>query len=231
MRRRGSVRRAAGHVSVTAGFRVVTKDPLAGGPIELEFFVDNIGSSPLQLAVGGDMARQRPGQFSFTAELDGVALGDPQPGVPDLGGPLGVVPVTSDSPWRQPLLLNDFVRLEDTVAKLVPAGSSRLRVSCQRSLALAASAAAVLRPKGATSIKIALAVDIRRADAELAELAAGLLEAVLHGPAAGRERPLAQLLSMRGAARRQIETLASHGDHAVADRARRALAASGSPRP
>ncbi len=69
-----------------------------------------------------------------------------------------------------------------------------------------------------------LAIDLRRDDEQLSELAAELLETVTHGPIAERERPLALLLSMRRAARAEIEALTRHADQAVADRARRALA-------
>jgi len=73
---------------------------------------------------------------------------------------------------------------------------------------------------GTSSVEVDLAFGLRRADAELAGLAARLLDAVLRGPITDRERPLSQLLSMRGAARPQIEALTKHGDRVVADRAR-----------
>jgi hypothetical protein len=225
-RRQATVRLAAGDVRVKAGFRLVTEDPLAGGPIELEFLAESIGSTPLQLAVGGDMARQRPGQFSFTGELDGLSLADPQTGVSDLGGPLGVVAVTRQAPWRQPLVLNDFLRLEDTAAKIAQGGSARLRLRCQRPIVLAATSAAALVGDGAKSIEVSLAFDLRRADKELADLAARLLDAVLHGPVSEREHPLALLLSMRGSALPQIKALTRHSDQAVAERARVGLARS-----
>ena len=223
-RRRATAARAAGDVRITAGFRLVTPEPLAGGPIELEFFVESVGPSALQLAVGGDRARQRPGQVSFEAELGGSSLGDPLADVPDVGGPLGVVQVTAESPFSQRLVLNEFVRLEDTIALMAPGGSARMRVHCHRPIVLAAASNAALALRDASNVEVTLAFMLRRDDAELAALADELKDAVLHGPAAERERPFGLLLSMRTPARAQIETLTRQTDQAVADRARRALA-------
>jgi hypothetical protein len=147
--------------------------------------------------------------------------------VPNLGGPLAVVAVTRETPWRQVLLLNEYVRLEDTMAKLRPGASAQLRLRCERSIVLATTGAAALVGDGTSSVEVDLAFGLRRADAELAGLAARLLDAVLRGPITDRERPLSQLLSMRGAARPQIEALTKYGDRVVADRARQVALQSG----
>jgi hypothetical protein len=223
LRRNGAVDLSVDGIGVRAGFRLVTKEPLAGGPVELEFFVEPLGTGPLKLAVGGDRMRQRPGQLVFEAELEGTPLPDPFAEVPDMGGPLGLVDVSADQPWRQPLVLNDFVRLEDAIALVEPGEMGRLRLACRRPVVLAAEAARALAADGAELVEVDLAFDVCRDDAALAALVADLLDRVMNGPAAERERPLALLLSLRTTARAQIEALAKHPDETVADRARRAL--------
>jgi hypothetical protein len=223
--RGGAVDLAADEIRVRAGFRVVTGELLAGGPIELEFFVESLGSRTLQLAVAGDRMRQRPGQFSFAATFEGSPLEDPIAAVPYMGGPEGVVQVTTDSPWYQPVVLNQFIRLEDT-PRLVSGAIGRLGLACCRPLALTATAAAALSHEGAPVLAVDLALDLRRDDEALAVLVARLVDEIMRGPLAARERPLALLLSMRSAAHAEIDALTRHSDPSVANRARQALAMS-----
>lgn len=222
--RESSVDLAADDVRVRAGFRVVTDEALAGGPVELEFFIESLGASPLRLAVSGDRMRQRPGQFTFAATFEGAPLEDPLAGVPDMGGPEGLVPVATGSPWRQPLVLNQFIRLEQTPERLAEGATGQLNLTCRRPLVLASTDAAALSRDGARDLAVDLAVELRRDDAALAALAARLLDEVMQGPLASRERPLVLLLSMRTAAQAQIDALAHHPDASVADRARQARA-------
>ncbi len=222
----GAVDLAADDLRVSAGFRVVTGELLAGGPVELEFFVKSLGLRPLQLAVSGDRMRQRPGQFSFAAMFEGSSLADPMAASPYMGGPLGVVQVSTDRPWHQPLVLNQFIRLEDTPGRLVQGAAGRLDLACRRPLSLAATDAAALAQDGAQVVAVDLALDLRRDDTALAALVARLFDEVMHGPLALRERPLALLLSMRTAAHAQIDALTRHPDPSVANRARQVFAIS-----
>jgi hypothetical protein len=86
-----------------------------------------------------------------------------------MGGPIGVVAVTPDQPWRQRLLLNDFLRLERATELLAPGATGRLELTCRRPIVLAATAAAALSPKGARDVTIELAIDLRRDDDALAD--------------------------------------------------------------
>jgi hypothetical protein len=216
----GAVDLAADELRVRAGFRVIPGELLAGGPVELEFFAESSGLRPLQLAVSGDRTRQRPGQFSFTATFEGSPLDDPMAMTSYMGGPLTVVQVSSDSPWHQPLVLNQFIRLEDTPQRLVQGATGRIDLACRRPLALAATDAAALLQDQAPVVAIDLAFDLRRDDAALAALVARLFDEVMQGSLALRERPLALLLSMRMAAHAQIDALTRHPDPSVAGRAR-----------
>lgn len=220
--REDAVDLAADEIRVRAGFRVVTSELLAGGPIELEFFVECLGSHPFQLAVSGDRMRQRPGQFSFAATFEGSSLEDPMAAMPNMGGPEGVVQVSTDSPWHQPLVLNQFIRLEETPGHLVEGVTGRIDLACRRPLTLAATQASALSQDGAQNLAINLAFDLRRDDAALAALVAHLFDEVMQGPLALRERPLALLLSMRTVAHAQIDALIRHPDPLVANRARQA---------
>jgi hypothetical protein len=218
--REGAVDLAADEIHVRAGFRVVTGELLAGGPVELEFFVESLGSVPLRLVVSGDRMRLRPGQFSFSATFEGLPLEDPMAAAPYMGGPAGVVQVSTDSPWRQPLVLNQFIRLEGTPGHLGEGATGRIDLACRRPLALAATEAAALSQDGAQVLAVDLAFDLRRDDAALASLVAHLFDEVMQGPLALREQPLALLLSMRTAAHAQIDALTRHPDPSVAGRAR-----------
>jgi hypothetical protein len=223
-RREGAAELAADGIRVQAGFRVTTAGPLAGGPVELQFFVQSPGPVPLRLVVSGDRARQRPGKFSFEATFEGVPLEDPMAGLVDVGGPAGVVAVSADRPWQQPLVLNEFVRLERAPTHIAAGASGRLTLRCRRAMALAATDAAAFASRPPRVVLIDLAVDLRRDDAELAALTGRLLDEVVNGPPAARERPLALLLSLRSIAHAQIEALTGHPDPVVAARANQALA-------
>jgi hypothetical protein len=213
-------------VRVRVGLRVVSGELLAGGPVELEFFIESGGLHPLHFAVSGDRTRQRPGQFAFSATFAGAPLNDPMAAMPYMGGPVGVVTMSTTSPWRQPLLLNQFIRLEETPGRIVQGTSGRMELACRRPLALATTEAAALAQDGALVVAVNLAFDLRRDDAALRALAARLLAEVMQGPLATREQPLARLLAMRSPARDQIDALTRYPDPSVADRARQALALS-----
>jgi hypothetical protein len=225
----------SGGITVRAGFRIITAEPLAGAPVELEFFIESLGSAPLLVAAGVSRAAQRPDRVLLAATFEGVALDDPWREIPESGGPLRFLQVATGTPLRQPLLLNDFVRLEETVARLADGEAGRLDVTCRRPLPLADSEAATLMTEDAPVVANDLVCTLRRDDAALAALATALLREVVQGPPELRERPLTQLLSMRGAAREEIVALLAHPDPAVADRARRVVetqrlvSSSGSP--
>jgi hypothetical protein len=225
--REGAVNLAAEDLRVRAGFRIVDGELLAGGPVELEFFVESVGERPLQLAVSGDRMRQRPGQFDFVAIFEGSPLEDPMAAMAYMGGPVGVVQVSAGNPWHQPLVLNQFVCLDETPGRLAPGARGRLDLSCRRPLALAATESAALSPHEAPDAAIDLAFYLRRDDEALIALAERLVQEVMQGPLASRERPLALLLSMRAAAHAQIEALTRHHDPSVANRARQVLATPG----
>jgi hypothetical protein len=227
--RKGMVELAEGDIYVRTGFRVTANELLAGGPIELLFSVESLGAIPLRLAVSGDRARQRPGQFSFQATFEGATLADPMALATDIGGPVAVVTVTADSPWQQPIVLNEFVRLERAPSRIATGTSGRLALHCRRPIALAANEAAALSAEKPRIVAVDLAMDLRRDDSALAALVDHLLGEVMYGPAAARERPLALLLSLRSSARAPIEALARHADPLIAARARQALARATQP--
>jgi hypothetical protein len=221
--RETAVELTAGSVSVRAGFRIITASPLAGGPVELEFFIESLGSSPLHVAAGVSRAAQRPDLVEVVATFEGVLLDDPWRELPESGGPEMVLQVAAGSPLRQPLLLNDFVRLEETVMRVADGEEGRLDVTCRRPLPLADSEAATLMTTDAPMVAADLVCTLRRDDAALAALATALVREVMQGAPELRERPLAHLLSMRGAAREEIVALLAHPDPAVVDRARRVV--------
>lgn len=218
--REGAVDVAAGNVSARAGFRVITHELLAGGPVELEFFLENRKSAPFRITVRGDRARSRPGQFAFTALFEGAPIVDPAAQTPNLGGPAGIVEVSADAPWRQPLLLNEFLRLEDTSERLDPGAAGVLDLTCRRPLDLADGPEAGLE---APDLTIRLALPLRRDDAALSALVSALYQEILEGQSPGREHSLGLLLSLRSRACEPIVALAHHANASIAERAQMAL--------
>jgi len=209
-------------IRVRAGFNVAPGELLAGGPVELEFYVESYGPAPLHLAIAGERATQRPGYFAFDATFEGASLADPKAAAGSLGGPATTVIVATGRPWRQALLLNQFLRLEDTPVRLAPGAAGRLDLACHRLLPLAATDNDAFASQGAPSVQVVLGLDLRRDDAALEALIARLFAAVMEGPPAEREPSLAQLLSLRSLSRSQIDALTRHPDPAVAGRARQA---------
>lgn len=222
--REGDVDLAKGEIRAHAGFRIVTSELLAGGPIELEFFVENLGPFPFRLAVSADSLRQRPDKFSFSATFESSPLKDPMEVVTYIGGPIAVVQVATDKPWYQLLVLNQFICLEDTTQHLIQGASGRIELMCRRQLALATTDADALSQEGTLVVAVNLSFELRRDDKALEALAESLLNDVMSGPPALRERPLTLLLSMRAAAHAQIKALARHPDSSVATRAQQAIA-------
>jgi len=214
-----------GEAPVSAGFRITNACELAGGPIELEFFVEISGGGSRYLLIPADRMRCRAGEFSFFATFADVPLADPFANLPYMGGPAGVVEIAADRPWRQPLILNQFVRLEAALCLLEPGAQGQLVVVCRRTLPLAADQnAALARESHAPLVEVQLALELRRDDAGLAALVEQLIAEVRHGPREQRERPLSLLLTLRApAAIDRWRTLMNHADPAVAERVRQAL--------
>ena len=213
-------------LQVASGFRVIEAEPLlAGGPVEVEFFIDNAGARALHLFVNGDRARQRPGSFSFVATMAGVTLPDPYKDVAWEGGPATVVTVEPTKVYRQTLVVNQFVRLENSLDLLEPGASGQLVVACRRPLPLTADHQASLTPAGdAPLVEVRLEFELRRDDAQLSALVDKLVDEVRHGPREYRERPLALLLTLRApVAIVRWRALMDHADPVVGQRVRQAL--------
>ncbi|MGO1001006.1 hypothetical protein [Lysobacter sp. CA196] len=210
---------------VRAGLRVASAVLLAGAPIALSYFVEVEGPGRLHLAVGGDRAKQRPAGFGFRATLagTGTALADPCAGVPDLGGPIGLVVVAADTPWRQTLLLNQFVALENSRRSIAEGEHDLLTLTCRRALKLATNEDGALDLANATPLELTLSFALERDDATVAAIAATLAQEIFDGPIERREPALSELFAMRDAARTQIRALTQHPQAAVAERAKQVL--------
>ena len=143
-----------------------------------------------------------------------------------MGGPAGVIEIAAGRPWRQPLLLNQFVRLEAVVELLKPGASGPLLIACKRPLPLAASEqAALAQSRDAPLVEARLSLELRRDDAQLAALVDQLIAEVRHRPRDRGERPLELLLTLRASvAVDRWRTLIDHPDPAVAERVRQSLA-------
>jgi hypothetical protein len=210
---------------LSAGFRFAAPEALAGVPLKLEFFVRNSGLETAYLAVGGDRARGRPDFFSFSARFAGWPLTDPASDGAYHGGPLGLVTVAPGDTYRQPILLNEFLRLEDAIARLLPGGHGELELTCERRLPCGANEGPALDVSTAPLVKVGIACTLRREDSALLRTLDELAATILHGPIEQREPALAALFASRALAREQLLRVAAHPDRNCAERARRVLAA------
>jgi hypothetical protein len=210
---------------LSAGFRFLAPEALAGVPLTLEFFVCNSGLETVYVAVGGDRAHARPDFFSFSARFAGRQLTDPASDAAYLGGPMGLVTVAPGDTYRQSILLNQFLRLEDVIARLPPRAHGELELTCERRLPCGADESAALDVSTAPLVKVGIACTLRRDDAALLRTLDELAATILHGPIEQREPALAALFASRALAREQLLRLAAHPDRDYAGRARRVLAA------
>ncbi|MEA2943322.1 MAG: hypothetical protein QOD09_3851 [Bradyrhizobium sp.] len=218
-----------GDARVRSGFRFTEASELAGGPVELEFFVELIGSGSRYLLVAADRMRRRPSDVSFAATFAGVPLADPGKNVPDMGGPAGVVEIAAGRPWRQPLILNQFIGLEAVLDMLEPGGSGPLTAACRRPLPLAIDEAGALAPApGAPIVEVQLTLKLRRDDAALGILIDQLVAQIRDGAPEQRPKRLDLLLALRApAAVNRWRALVNHPDPAVAQRVRQSLSKHG----
>ncbi len=207
-------------IPLHAGFRLLEASDVAGGPIELEFSLEVPGPAPCFLLVAGERQTGRPGGFSFVTTFADEVLADPCAGVPDLGGPAGVVEIAPGRPWRQPILLNEFVRLETVWNRLRPGESDRLTVVCRRALSLGLDRSSALHSSTELpSVETLLEFELRRDEARLIALVDQLMAEVISGKPEQRERPLRSLLSLRvPLAVDRWRQLVNHPDPLVAQR-------------
>jgi hypothetical protein len=210
-------------VAVRAGFRALTQEALAGGPLEVDFVVANSGGAPLYLTVSADRSRLRPDQFTFNAGLVGSdrELSDPLADAVYLGGPSTVVTVQPNSTYTQRLLVNQFVSLEQIPDALAASGSGvgMLWLRCQRQFSISASQDRV-RTVAPVSVEGTLSLPVHTDQAALDALIATLgdqLRSDTEPTGAGeREASVAELIALRSpSARSQLESLRDHPDPTV----------------
>ena len=212
----------AGELRVRAGFRRPSLEVVAGGPLDVQFFVE--ATQPIVVAVASDRTRLRPDFFHFSAHLDGVEIDDPFGSYASLGGPGSVVPVQPGSPWRQWLIVNQFLRLERAMEVVAAGAVGRLRLRGGRPLPMTTDTAEAFRRGGVPEIDVTETILLRRDDARLASFIDQLIDEVRHGPPERREWPLVLLLSLRApAAVERWRALVDHADPVVGERVRQAL--------
>jgi hypothetical protein len=218
--------------SARAGFRVLQDDALAGGPLSIEFVVENTGTQPAYFFTATDRSRLRPDNFTLQAGVQGsdVVLTDPLANVPYLGGPGGVLEVEPGAQIKQRLLVNNFVTLEQTRDVLAPGEASTVWIRGLRTLALTATEDQALQGGGETAqIDATLSIPIRRDDAALEALVASLADSIRADQStnvsAQREQTIGELVALRlPMVVPQLESLKDHPDPAVKMYVQRALA-------
>lgn len=203
-------------MDLRASFQAVEPSALAGGPIELQLTVEAPSERAVYVMFSGDRMRLRSGDFAFAASCGGAVLTDPKGDLPNLGGPSTLIAVRPGTPHRRTLLLNDFVRLEDTLDIVPPDSSAELLVTCLWSPRLAADERAASGLGDPLRVEMSLALSIRRDDAALVELVDRLVDDVFHGEPGVRVRALELVTSLRAPiAVERWRALAAHPDASV----------------
>lgn len=213
--------------------RVALRAPasaVAGAPLELSFVVENRSDAPLFVAFSASRATLRPAGFTVRATLEAgettVELDDPAAGAPEMGGPAGTAEVAPGAEWTQPLLLNEFARLEAARAALAPGASGTLRVRVARPLPLAASAGEAFAGEGAPATDLSVEIELARDDAALEAELARIAGEAKEGVMAARQHAARILASLRvPQAAPHLRALAEDADGGVRMLARRGLAA------
>jgi hypothetical protein len=222
-----------GSVQVLAGFRTPAREALAGGPLDIEFFIENRGQEPFCFAFGTDRARRRPALFSLTAYPGGSSdhLDDPRASIPELGGPMGIRRLAPGEPFTQKLIAGQFICLEQLRDIVAPGEAQLVTVRCRRPLPAASDEAAALQPRSHTpTVDATLRIHVRRDDHALAHCIAALAEQARPRhplpPAPDWEHAVATLCTLRvPEARPHLQALLDHPDPATRTMAEQALAA------
>ena len=214
---------ARGDRKVRAGFRINQTEILAGGIVEVEFFLEELSGKGFYLAAGGSRTRWRPAFFEIQATLEGheIELSDPFEKVPELGGPATSIQIEPHTRYQQTILVNEFVRLEKLSAVLVDDENGLLRLNCRRPLPLADTSEQSFEiDQLSPTVEGNLSVKVRRDDAALESFISRLTNHVRADRgamvSADREANIAKLGALRSPmALPYLQSLANHPDPVV----------------
>ena len=219
-------------VSVRAGFRAPSH-AVAGGILAAEFFVNNHGPAPFYLALAMDRTRLRPEYISFSARLETTAIvfSDPLSQVEVSGGPATTIVIQPGDSFSQPLIVNEFLDLEQARRSLVNGEKQALFLACQRQLPLAQVATQAFQfDQHAPLVEVTLVLNIERDDTAL-ELTIQQLADKLHSDwvaapvSAEREQAAMRLIALRTPLILPLlRELSQHPDPAVRRHVQRGLA-------
>ncbi|MGY4643231.1 hypothetical protein [Cellulomonas sp. URHB0016] len=188
-----------GGVPVRVELRVLDDVVLVGGPLEVEVAVHNDGDRAVDVPVGADRGRGRPGHVSFSAQAGGAVLTDPRAGLPYRGGLSGKVTLAPGDRLAQRVLVNDFLGLDVLRTVVAPAARLSLALRCLRNLATGAQPDPVTLAGGQDVAVVELDVAVLRDDDALAALASALGDELgAGGPASveDRERQVGRLAAI-----------------------------------
>jgi hypothetical protein len=195
----GSTTVHLGPVPVEVVVRVVDDVVLAGGPLEVEVALSNAGDRPVDIPVGADRSRGRPGHLSFSVEADGATFADPRAGLPYRGGVSGQVSLPPDELVVQRVLVNDFLGLDVLLAIVAPGARLPLALRCWRNLATGPQPDSMTLADAPDVAVVELDVPVLRDDEGLAALAAALRDELRSAAPASvedRERQVGRLASI-----------------------------------
>jgi hypothetical protein len=215
----------SGGRTVRVEFRPAEEPVLVGGPVRLDAVISLLSGDPVELASGSARATGRNRDYTFTARArSGAPLRDPYADAIEIGGVDTSVPLTTDAPVIEEVLLNQFLALESLRDTVPDGGSTELVVRCARQLRLEGLPAET----AVTDLRVPMRRDdaaLARHYADAAAEVAGTAQFDVH-----RERLLVELCTARDPlVADALSSLVDHPDGSVAARAAQALTALGQP--
>jgi hypothetical protein len=215
--REASQKVTAGRLRLTASFRAAADDALAGGPLEIEFCMAPEKGRAYVLS-GTERFTLRPDSYAFHAVLEEGGIGLDDPASPDAigwGGPATMLAFSVQAPFRQTLIVNEFLRLERIRHAMKMDERREIALRCQRALAVATTPD--VSRLATAQLALWIGVCIRRDDLALVALADDLQRTVgddsseLDSPS--RRRAIDRLATLDPEiARPRLAALAGHPD-------------------
>lgn len=203
-------------LSVKLIFKIVNLPVIAGGPVEIETSIVGEDSHRLKIFIDADSMRSRVALYVFNASFNKKTLTDPMAGIPNTGGPEAAFVVSAKTPWRQVIILNDYLRLEDTLEMIEPGESGIMDINCDFSL----RSTQMLESDNYDDeqvVKLSLRFNMQRDDEQLERLTKKLYSNCLLTPV--DIHSLDELLSLRSLAMPYVRWLIGHPNADVAARA------------
>jgi hypothetical protein len=219
-------------VLLQVGFKLTSQEALAGGLVEVNLVIKNIGNAEVYFAAG--MSHDRPAYMSFNANLLGydLSLKDPiENAALEPQGMFSTIKLKPGESYQRTVILNQFLTLEDILKVLEVGHSAWLLIQWKYVLAVGTTTECALSLAGETpvleeTLRINILRNDERLNTDIGQLAHSLKKdwnAVASHPV-DRLQALISLTSLRiPAAVPYLKSLTDHPDPYIRQRVQYAL--------